>query len=164
VSWRDTTDDPSANPRHPACEIDLPCPGCGRPMARVGGPGARRGWTCVNCNAAGDPEEDRAYSDDELVDPEAERPCSCEESERLKARVAELQAMNATLAEDIRSLGADIEQRKAECRTEYAAHARTIASLTALRERLESLCKGSGIPGAEPGIVLTRQVLEIVRG
>lgn len=37
---------------------ELPCPGCGRPMARVGGPGARRGWTCVNCNAAGDPEED----------------------------------------------------------------------------------------------------------
>lgn len=37
---------------------ELACPGCGRPMARVGGAGARRGWTCVNCNAAGDPEED----------------------------------------------------------------------------------------------------------
>lgn len=44
----------ASEPRHE----ELSCPGCGRPMARVGGPGAHRGWTCVNCNAAGDPEED----------------------------------------------------------------------------------------------------------
>lgn len=56
----------------------LPCPGCGRSMARVGGPGARRGWTCVHCNAAGDPEEDH---------PDA---CGCEEAEGLKAQIAAL--------------------------------------------------------------------------
>ncbi len=59
-------------------EQALACPGCGRPMARVGGPGAHRGWTCVNCNAAGDPEEDH---------PDA---CGCEETEALKAEVAAL--------------------------------------------------------------------------
>lgn len=52
VTWAEATDLAAS-----ATE-ELPCPGCGRPMARVGGPGARRGWTCVNCNAAGDPEED----------------------------------------------------------------------------------------------------------
>lgn len=60
-------------------ETELPCPGCGRPMARVGGPDAHRGWTCVSCNAAGDPEEDH------LEDPADSRPCGCEEAEALKA-------------------------------------------------------------------------------
>lgn len=60
-------------------DTELPCPGCGRPMARVGGPGAHRGWTCVSCNAAGDPEEDH------LEDPADSRPCGCEETEALKA-------------------------------------------------------------------------------
>jgi hypothetical protein len=62
-------------------ELDVvpPCPECGRPMARVAGPGEHRGWTCVNCNAAGDPEEDH------LEDPADSRPCGCEETEALKA-------------------------------------------------------------------------------
>jgi hypothetical protein len=63
----------------------LACPGCGRPMARVGGPGARRGWTCVHCNAAGDPEEDH---------PDA---CGCEEAESLKAQIAALDKQLAAL-------------------------------------------------------------------
>ncbi|HEY6056247.1 MAG TPA: hypothetical protein VIU86_20115 [Gaiellaceae bacterium] len=139
----------------------------------------------MNCNAAGDPEEDRAYSDDELVDPEAERPCSCEESERLKARVAELDAERGKLAEmcgnamgrltvaeaRVRELEADRDHFKGIWQVECDRTARALqhqetaeAALRALRERLETLCKGSGIPGAEPGIVLTRQVLEILRG
>jgi hypothetical protein len=62
-------------------ELDVvpPCPECGRPMARVAGPDKHRGWTCVNCNAAGDPEEDH------LEDPADSRPCGCEEAEALKA-------------------------------------------------------------------------------
>jgi hypothetical protein len=48
-------------------------------MARVAGPDKHRGWTCVNCNAAGDPEEDH------LEDPADSRPCGCEEAEALKA-------------------------------------------------------------------------------
>lgn len=61
-------------------ELDVvpPCPECGRPMARVAGPDKHRGWTCVNCNAAGDPEEDH------LEDPADSRPCGCEEAEALK--------------------------------------------------------------------------------
>lgn len=52
-------DDESHLPAAPEpAPTELPCPGCGRPMARVGGPAERRGWTCVNCNSAGDPEED----------------------------------------------------------------------------------------------------------
>lgn len=64
-------------PARGGSEPALPCPGCGRPMARVGGPGARRGWTCVNCNAAGDPVEDHPD----------ERPCGCEDSDALRESV-----------------------------------------------------------------------------
>lgn len=67
-----------------------PCPTCGRPMARVAGiaagyplgaPAEKQGWTCVNCNAAGDPEEDH------LEGPPDPEPCSCDEAEGLKAKL-----------------------------------------------------------------------------
>jgi hypothetical protein len=54
-------------------------------MARVAGPDGP-GWTCVNCNAAGDPE------DDHLEDPADSRPCGCEETEGLRQRIAELES------------------------------------------------------------------------
>lgn len=38
-------------------EAEAPCPDCDRPMARVRS-GEQSGWTCVHCNAAGDPEDD----------------------------------------------------------------------------------------------------------
>ena len=41
-----------------ASDTEPPCPECARPMARVVD-GGRRGWTCVNCNAAGDEEDDQ---------------------------------------------------------------------------------------------------------
>lgn len=81
-------------------EDPLPCPGCGFAMARVGGPGARRGWTCVSCNAAGDPEED--HPDD--------RPCGCEDAVSLAAELvrrdkecAELRDQLATIRRLARS-------------------------------------------------------------
>lgn len=112
---------PAPEPEPPRSEDALPCPGCGRPMARVGGPGAHRGWTCVNCNAAGDAELDHP-------DPDDDRPCSCEEALALRERVRELEAEldgertsriemnNAALQAEarVRELEAELELRKAE--------------------------------------------------
>lgn len=71
-------------------EADLPCPGCGRPMARVGGPGARRGWTCVNCNAAGDSEDDLLDAPPSFEEPES---CSCDEALALRDRLDRCRAI-----------------------------------------------------------------------
>jgi hypothetical protein len=87
------------------------------------------------------------------TDPE---PCSCEESERLKARVRELEA-DRDHFKGIWQVECDRTVRALKHQETAEGQAR------ALRERLEALCKGSGIPGAEPGIVLTRQVLEVIR-
>jgi integrase len=45
------------------------CPECERPMARVRS-GGRSGWSCVRCNAAGDPERD--WLEGELLEGEGE--------------------------------------------------------------------------------------------
>lgn len=67
---------------------DPSCPDCSRPMARVAGP--HPGWTCVNCNAAGDPEEDHPLPD----------PCGCEEAEELKEQLEKFRAeLDATRIE-----------------------------------------------------------------
>ncbi len=80
------------------------------------------------------------------ADPEA---CSCEESERLKARVRELESAVSGTMDQLR-----LQERCTVKAVDRAA---------SLRERLETLCKGCGIPGAEPGILTTFSVLEALR-
>jgi hypothetical protein len=112
-----------------------PCPTCERPMARVAGPAEHRGWTCVNCNAAGDPEEDHL---DGPSDPE---PCSCDEALALKTERDTFREM-AQHRGDL--LVSELERRLAETRArdwaarEVVSLEKRLAEATALLERLRA--------------------------
>jgi hypothetical protein len=125
-------------------ELDVvpPCPECGRPMARVAGPDKHRGWTCVNCNAAGDPEEDH------LEDPADSRPCGCEEAEALKTERDTFREMarergDLLVSEVERRLAAERLLAETESRRDWAARdvvslEKRLAEATALLERIEA--------------------------
>lgn len=124
------------------------CPDCGLPMARVAGPDGH-GWTCVNCNAAGDPEGDhpeplrplhiRDFPASEYLfprpsDPDADRPCSCDESLQLQAAVLELQNRLVETAQQKRT----VEQRLEYCERRLVASEAEVPKLIIERDRLEA--------------------------
>jgi hypothetical protein len=106
----------------------------------LGAPAEKQGWTCVNCNAAGDPEEDH------LEDPADSRPCGCEEAEALKAERDTFRDM-ARARGDL--LVTEVERRLAAERQltiirgiDTASAESRLAEAIALLERIEADVEG----------------------
>ncbi len=116
------------------------CPGCQRPMARVAGPDGA-GWTCVNCNAAGDSEEDH------LEDPADSRPCGCEEVEGLRSELLGARADAAKQFEERMAL-VDLLGRIVKYAREDRAHTPGTTRLARALAEAEKLLSATAAPAA----------------
>lgn len=151
------------------------CPDCGLPMARVAGPDGH-GWTCVNCNAAGDPEGDHldappdpdadidwaesarnqlqgmreqaaresAYEaaraaedeDEPPSDPDADRPCNCDQALALERRAITAESRANALALKLQASEAECRERLARNQELSAALCKAEAHVRELEDRL----------------------------
>lgn len=64
-----------------------------------------------------------------MTAPDDDRPCSCEESERLKARITELEAGNALLLERVTQANDRVRELEAELSGAQKAHEEQMAQL-----------------------------------